>query len=154
MFEISKAARGEKRILVAVVLALPLIGSRLLYSVVNTFYPDKTFNLINGSAIVQAFMVILEEAIVVIMYALIGLTVHEYREGRFLTSQHPPTRKPTYYRQGCRVQLQVCKSNWHWRVASAHLLSLTLPFSRTRLQPTFDIKIPESTDPNTDMGVD
>ncbi|EHK99363.1 hypothetical protein M7I_4767 [Glarea lozoyensis 74030] len=87
MFEINKTARGEKRILVAVVLALPLIGSRVLYSILDTFHTNHIFNLENGNAIVQLFMANLEEAIVVIMYAVVGLTVHKYGEGGVVSAK-------------------------------------------------------------------
>jgi hypothetical protein len=87
MFEVNKTARGEKRILVAVVVALPLIGSRMLYSVLETFHTNHIFNLENGNAIVQLFMATIEEAIVVIMYAFVGLTVHKYGEGGVLSAK-------------------------------------------------------------------
>jgi hypothetical protein len=87
MFEVKKTARGEKRILVAVVIALPLIGSRVLYSVLDTFHTNHIFNLVNGNAIVQLFMATIEEAIVVIMYVIVGLTVHKYGEGGVLSAK-------------------------------------------------------------------
>jgi hypothetical protein len=99
MFEVGKTARGEKRILVAVILALPLIGSRLLYSVLDTFDNNHTFNLINGSAIVQLFMATLEEALVVIMYALVGLTVHKYGEGGVMSAKDEKLQRKTERRR-------------------------------------------------------
>jgi hypothetical protein len=87
MFEVNKTARGEKRILIAVVIALPLIGSRVLYSILDTFHTNHTFNLENGNAIVQLFMATIEEAMVVVLYAVVGLTVHKYGEGGVLRAK-------------------------------------------------------------------
>jgi hypothetical protein len=87
MFEVNKTARGEKRILIAVVIALPLIGSRVLYSVLNTFHTNHIFNLQTGNAIVQLFMATLEEVLVVLLYAVVGLTVQKYGEGGMLSAK-------------------------------------------------------------------
>ncbi|KAF4631596.1 hypothetical protein G7Y89_g6533 [Cudoniella acicularis] len=78
MFEVHKTARGEKRLLVAVVIALPMIGSRLLWSVLCAFKGGDIFNIQDGSAVVQICMANAEEVIVVLMYVLVGLTVQKY----------------------------------------------------------------------------
>ncbi|KAG9228286.1 hypothetical protein BJ875DRAFT_389701 [Amylocarpus encephaloides] len=89
MFEVHKTARGEKRILVAVIIALPLLGSRVLYSVLCTFHESPIFNLVDGSVVVQICMATVEEGLLVIMYAVVGLTVHKYGEGGVLSAREP-----------------------------------------------------------------
>lgn len=81
MCEIQKTRSGEKRILVVVVMALPLIGSRLLYSVICTFHSSQSFNVIDGNVAVRVSMALVEEALIVIMYVLVGLTVGKFGDG-------------------------------------------------------------------------
>jgi hypothetical protein len=58
-----------------------------LYSILDTFHTNHTFNLENGNAIVQLFMATIEEAMVVVLYAVVGLTVHKYGEGGVLSAK-------------------------------------------------------------------
>lgn len=81
MCKIHKTMSGEKRILVVVIMALPLIGSRLLYSVICTFHPSHIFNVIDGNVAVRVSMALVEEALIVIMYVLVGLTVGKFGDG-------------------------------------------------------------------------
>ncbi|KAH8665816.1 hypothetical protein BGZ60DRAFT_409955 [Tricladium varicosporioides] len=80
MFEVNKTARGEKRLLIAVIIALPMLGSPLLYSILCAFKDDKIFNLVDGNVVVWVCMAVLEEVVIVGMYAVMGLTVHRYEE--------------------------------------------------------------------------
>ncbi|KAH6678568.1 hypothetical protein B0J14DRAFT_434191, partial [Halenospora varia] len=80
MFEVHKTARGEKRLLIAVIIALPMLGARLLYSVLCAFKADKIFNLVNGNVGVWVCMAVLEEVVIVVMYAVMGLTVGRYED--------------------------------------------------------------------------
>jgi hypothetical protein len=80
MSEIRKTIEGEARVLLAVLLALPLIGSRLLWSVLCTFKGGKIFNIEDGSAIVQICMADVEEVLVVCLYVAVGLVVKKYSE--------------------------------------------------------------------------
>lgn len=75
MKDVGNAPRGEKRIYFAVLAAIPLLAVRLLWSLLATFKDDSTFSTTNGNALVQLFMAILEEFIIVVFYMLAGLTV-------------------------------------------------------------------------------
>jgi hypothetical protein len=78
--EIRKTVSGERRVLLAILLALPLIGSRLLWSILCTFKGGKIFNIESGNAIVQICMADVEEVLVVCLYVVVGLVVGKYDE--------------------------------------------------------------------------
>ncbi|MCJ1393146.1 hypothetical protein MMC18_006018 [Xylographa bjoerkii] len=73
--DLGNAPRGEKRIYFAVVVALPFIAVRLLYSVLADFTSISNFSIANPDPWVQLFMAVVEELLVVLMYTLAGLTV-------------------------------------------------------------------------------
>lgn len=75
MKDFGKIPRGEKRVYFAVLAALPLLAVRLLWSVLAAFKNDATFSVLDGKPLVQLFMAIAEEFVVVVMYTLVGLTV-------------------------------------------------------------------------------
>lgn len=72
MSKLSGAPSDEKRLLWAVLLALPFILVRLIYSLLSVFSHNHNFNLITGSVAVLVVMRVLEEMIVVIIYLVIG----------------------------------------------------------------------------------
>lgn len=63
----------ERRVPVAIIFALPFIFVRLLYSILSIFLKNHVFNLANGSVPVRAVMSIMEEIVVVVAYAVLGL---------------------------------------------------------------------------------
>ncbi|KAK4898121.1 hypothetical protein LTR27_004127 [Elasticomyces elasticus] len=63
---------GENRLIWAVIIAMPLILIRLIYSLLIVFHHSHTFSLINGSALVHALMAVVEEMLVVLMYLGVG----------------------------------------------------------------------------------
>ncbi|QSZ37175.1 hypothetical protein DSL72_009269 [Monilinia vaccinii-corymbosi] len=76
-FSISHAEQGEKRILLAISLALPFLFVRLLYSILSTFVAHSTeFNSFTGSVTVLLCVALLEELVIVVIYLGIGLTLH------------------------------------------------------------------------------
>ena len=75
MKDVSNAPRGEKRIYFAVMAAIPLLGVRLLWSLLSAFSNNSDFSIIDGKPLIQLFMAILEEFVIVVMYTLAGLTV-------------------------------------------------------------------------------
>ncbi|MCJ1467284.1 hypothetical protein MMC07_005908 [Pseudocyphellaria aurata] len=85
---------GEKRILVAVLLAMPLLAVRVLWSILSVFTHIHTFSGINGSAAARVCMAVLEEFIIVVMYTLVGLTTSRYDapEDAMLEAQIPLSR--------------------------------------------------------------
>lgn len=65
----------ERRVPIAITLALPFLLVRLLYSVLSVFIHDHLFNIATGSASVRISMSVVEEFVVVAVYAIIGLLV-------------------------------------------------------------------------------
>jgi len=78
MGEIRKTPAGERRILLAVLAALPFIAVRLLYSILSNFSNNTTFSLVNGNAFVQLAMATAEELVVVVIYTIMGLTLAKF----------------------------------------------------------------------------
>ena len=70
--KLSNAPSGEKRLVWAVILALPFILVRLIYSLISVFSHDHHFNLITGSVAILVVMSVLEEMAVVVIYLVIG----------------------------------------------------------------------------------
>ena len=71
----SVVPRKERRVPVAVVLALPLILVRLVYSACSIFLHDHLFNLVNGSVVVLVVMAVVEEFVVVVIFLTLGFLV-------------------------------------------------------------------------------
>ena len=76
--EIGRLPPGEKRVLLALIVALPLLGVRLLFSILVYFSTISTFSLTTGNVLVRAFMANLEEILIVIGYTLAGILVPMY----------------------------------------------------------------------------
>lgn len=74
MKDVGNAPRGEKRIYFAVMGALPLLAIRLLWSILATFSNNKDFSLNSSKPLIQLFMAVLEEFVIVCFYILAGLT--------------------------------------------------------------------------------
>lgn len=69
---------GEKRVLAVVLLALPLLAVRILWSLLAYFGHMSNFSILNNGAVavlVRSFMSTLEESLVVIAYTVVGLMV-------------------------------------------------------------------------------
>lgn len=79
------AQPDEKHILLAVAISMPFIAVRLLYSAISIFGNMSNFNLFTGSVTILLCMALIEEAIVVIVYEGVGLTLG------------PPPKKPMDY---------------------------------------------------------
>mgnify|MGYP003662663261 FL=1 len=79
MKDIGNAMKDERRIYVAVVCALPFLAVRLLWSFLSAFSHNSDFSLTgSGKPLIQLFMAVLEEFIIVCMYTLAGLMAHKY----------------------------------------------------------------------------
>jgi hypothetical protein len=63
---------GEKRLAIAVIIALPFIAVRISYSLLAVFLHNHDFSLINGSITIRVVMAVLEEFLVVIIYLIVG----------------------------------------------------------------------------------
>jgi hypothetical protein len=65
----------ERRVPVAIILALPFVLSRLIYSACSVFLHSHLFNIINGNVAVRVTTAIIEEFIVVSIYIALGFLV-------------------------------------------------------------------------------
>jgi hypothetical protein len=75
MKDIGNARREEKRVYIVVLIALPLIAVRLLWSILSVFGNNSAFSLNSPKPLIQLFMATLEEFIVVICYTTVGLII-------------------------------------------------------------------------------
>jgi hypothetical protein len=71
------ASSGEKRLVFAVILALPLILVRLIYSALVVFVHNHDFNILHGSVVLLVVMAVVEEFIVVGIYLVCGFTMEK-----------------------------------------------------------------------------
>ena len=67
-------ASAETRLMWAVIVAMPLILVRLIYSLLVVFQHSHTFNIVSGSATVFGVMAVMEEIGVVLIYLFVGWT--------------------------------------------------------------------------------
>lgn len=65
----------ERRVPLAVALALPFILVRLIYSVLSVFLHNHLFSIATGSSTVRLGMAVIEEFVVVALYVILGLFV-------------------------------------------------------------------------------
>jgi hypothetical protein len=65
--------RGEKQLLTAVAISLPILLIRVLYSMLSTFSNKIVFNPVIGSEYAELFMAAIEEMVVVLIYIWVGL---------------------------------------------------------------------------------
>jgi hypothetical protein len=75
--DVGNAPRGEKRIYWVVVMALPLLAVRLLWTLLASFLNNSMFSTLGGDIWVQLAMAIGEEFVIVVMYTMAGLTAHD-----------------------------------------------------------------------------
>ena len=64
---------SQKRIIGVVLMALPLIACRLLYSLISGFSHDRRFSLVSGDVTIRLCMATIEEFLVVLMYTILGI---------------------------------------------------------------------------------
>lgn len=74
VLKISSVRHGDSRLVWAVVVAMPFIFVRLVYTVLSVFKHDHDFSVISGSVIVLVFMAIVEEILVILTYLFVGWT--------------------------------------------------------------------------------
>ena len=79
MIEIRNLPWGERRVLIAVLAALPLLAVRLLYGLLADFKDDSTFGILGGNATVQLCMAILEEMVVTVFFLVAGVMAPSFR---------------------------------------------------------------------------
>jgi hypothetical protein len=88
VFSLSSSSSDEKRLVLAVGVALPLILIRLTYSILAAFTHNHDFNLFTGSVAIYVVMAVLEQYAVVGIYLLVGLVspvIPRTQQGPILT---------------------------------------------------------------------
>ncbi|OJJ78197.1 hypothetical protein ASPBRDRAFT_113863 [Aspergillus brasiliensis CBS 101740] len=71
--DLSRMVPSQKRIVGVVLIALPLIACRLLYSLIADFSNSRQFSLVDGNVTIRLCMAIIEEFLVVLMYTVLGV---------------------------------------------------------------------------------
>ena len=80
---------GERRILIAVVCSIPFILVRLVYALLCYFLTNSsTFNSTTGNVVVQGFMSVLEEYIVVALYLAAGILAPHMEQSQVQPEKH------------------------------------------------------------------
>lgn len=88
---IKHAEAGEKRIYLAVVVALPILLIRIIYSALGTFSTDRKYNVLTGSTTLFLCVCLLEEFIIVVIYEVTGLTLVKLEKEEHVEAQaHRP----------------------------------------------------------------
>lgn len=71
--DLGRMASSQKHLFLGILLALPFIAVRLLYSLITDFANDPKFNYVDGDAAIQLGMATIQEFIVVLTYTILGL---------------------------------------------------------------------------------
>ncbi|CAF9912386.1 hypothetical protein IMSHALPRED_000302 [Imshaugia aleurites] len=90
---ISHAEPGERRILLAVAVSLPLLLVRLIYSAIYTFGDHMRFSALTGSVTILLCMALLEEIAIVVIYEGVGLTLRKVEKPQNAKG-HPKSLPP------------------------------------------------------------
>ena len=72
--------QGETKIYLAVMLAIPFLAVRTIYSILADFENNSTFGILDGNAYVQLGMAVIEEMIVTAMFIGVGLVAPRMAE--------------------------------------------------------------------------
>jgi uncharacterized membrane protein len=67
--------QGEHRLVWAVLVCVPLLLIRLVYSMISTLGHNSSFSMITGNVTIQLVMVLIEEIIIVYIMLITGLTL-------------------------------------------------------------------------------
>ncbi|KAJ5121847.1 hypothetical protein N7448_002978 [Penicillium atrosanguineum] len=71
--DLGRMVSSQRRLFLGVLLALPFIAVRLLYSLIVDFANNPKFSFVDGDPTIQLGMATIEEFIVVVMYTILGL---------------------------------------------------------------------------------
>lgn len=85
--QISHAEPGEKRLCLAVGLALPFVLIRLIYAAASVFSGNPTFNLLSGNINLQLGMSVIMEMFAIAIIEGLGLTLRKVVQNQGATSR-------------------------------------------------------------------
>ena len=74
-FNVPHIERGERRLLLAILLSLPFLFVRLIYSCYVAFANEARFSLISGSVSIMLAIGVIQEFVIVMIYLVTGLTL-------------------------------------------------------------------------------
>ena len=77
---ISHAEPGEKRVLLAIAVSLPLLLVRLIYASIYDYKDSTNFSSLDGSVTILLCMALLEEIAIVLVYEGVGLTLRKVKK--------------------------------------------------------------------------
>lgn len=78
---LSSLPRGERRVVLAVGLALPFLAARLVFAALAVFLHNSTFSVVGGSVGVYVGMALVEEVLVVASYVALGWALEKMPAG-------------------------------------------------------------------------
>lgn len=100
---------GDMRLLLAVVCSIPFLLVRLIYSILSGFNINAlNFNIVTGNVLVQGFVAVMEEFVVVILYLAVGLTAPKLLRADMQPKEHPRVSRITSDNQ---ENGYICKSS-------------------------------------------
>jgi len=99
-FSVSHAEAGEKRLLLAVAVSLPLLLVRLIYSLMTSFSKLKGFNSVTGDVTILLCVALIEEMIVMVIYEGVGLTLKKISKAQLGHTQQVPNSSTGGYQSG------------------------------------------------------
>ena len=76
--EFNQIPAGERRVLVVVLVAIPLLAVRIFFGILSRFTHWSIFSIPGGSPAVRVCMSMVEEFIIVVIYTFVGLTVPRF----------------------------------------------------------------------------
>lgn len=142
---ISHVRQEEKRLLIAIIISLPLLLIRLIYSIMSTFTDNKNFNYRSENITVLLCVVIIEEIIIVIVYEAIGLTLREIpQQGTFDTyaavDQQAPNLKSAHEQPIIKTKAQATRATIVGGLKHTIIGRLVLRFTRGRNSRDFEMQ--------------
>ncbi|KAJ4366959.1 hypothetical protein N0V83_007489 [Neocucurbitaria cava] len=119
--KLSIVPNKERRVSIAIVVALPLILIRLIYSACAVFSHSHVFSLATGSMVVRALMAIIEEFIVVAIYIALSFMVDKLGDMKTGFSPVPGVTggQETGYKGG-ELEAQALMAEGHQRLSPVH----------------------------------
>ena len=116
---IRHAEQGERRVLLAVLLSLPFLLVRCIYSALAVFANKERFSLIDGDVTVLLCMALLQEMVVVVLYEGVGLTLKKAAQ------EHKPGEEGSLAGEGKETEpKEEEKKGWLSRLTT--ILNLTV----------------------------
>ncbi|KUJ22129.1 uncharacterized protein LY89DRAFT_394756 [Mollisia scopiformis] len=86
-FFVKHAEAGERRLFVAVAIALPFLLVRIVYSGLSTFSRNSRYNILTGNTTIFLCVALIEEAIIVFIFEVMGVTLKKQVKEQHVEAQ-------------------------------------------------------------------